>query len=152
MQRTLCIIKPDGIQRCIVGDLVSRFERKGLKIVGLKMMWVNHETAEQHYQVHKGRFYYDRLIRYITDGPVIAMVLEGEEAISVVRSLAGATDPLKAAPGTIRGDYCTGVSKNLVHTSDGEESAHAEISLFFGEGEIFSYRHSMEPWLGVPDK
>lgn len=151
MERTLIMVKPDGVQRGLVGEIVNRFERKGLKLTALKMMWLDTDFAHKHYASHEGRYYYPRLVKYITSGPVVAMVWSGIDAIAVARKLIGSTDPLKAESGTIRGDFGTGVSMNLVHASDCEEAARSEISLFFREDELFSYAKCIEPWLGQPD-
>ncbi len=131
MERTLVLIKPDGVERGLIGEIISRFERKGLKIIDMKMMTLSKALAEAHYAEHKGRPYYDRLISYITRGPIIAMILEGKEVIKIVRSIIGKTDPLEALPGTIRGDFSLDVTFNLVHASDSLESASSEIIRFF---------------------
>lgn len=152
LQRTLVFIKPDGIQRGLVGEIIHRFERKGLKLVGLKMMRVDEALARKHYSAHEGRFYYPRLVRYVTSGPIVAMVWEGHDAVRCARALIGPTDPLEAAPGTVRGDYGTGVSMNLVHSSDSEETASREIELFFRSEEIHEYEQCCFEWLGKPDQ
>ncbi|WP_027717446.1 nucleoside-diphosphate kinase [Desulfovirgula thermocuniculi] len=147
MERTFVMVKPDGVQRGLVGEIISRFEKRGLKIVGLKMMQVTRELAEAHYGEHRGKPFFAPLVEYITSGPVVAMVLEGKNAVSVVREMMGATDPQKAAPGTIRAAYGLDIGRNVIHGSDGEESARREIALFFGEGELLSYRRDIDRWL-----
>jgi len=146
VERTLVLVKPDGVQRGLVGEVISRLERKGLRLVGLKMMRVSRELAERHYQVHRGKPFYAGLIEFITSGPVVAMVWEGPEAVAVVRNLMGATDARKAAPGTIRGDFGLDVGHNLVHGSDAVETAEYEVSLFFSPEELISWRRVDESW------
>lgn len=140
IERTLVLVKPDGVARRLVGEVINRIERKGLKIVALKMMQLDRETAERHYAVHKGKPFYESLLRFITSGPVVAMVVEGESAIDVVRNLMGPTSGLKAPPGSIRGDFSLSVQFNIVHGSDSSDSAEYEIPLFFSEEEILSYK------------
>ncbi len=146
-ERTLVLLKPDALHRRLVGEIILRFEKKGLKIVAMKMLWVSRELAEKHYKVHKGKPFYESLLDYITSGPIIAMVLEGESAIKVVRNLMGKTNGVEAAPGTIRGDYSVSIQNNLVHGSDSPESAEREISLFFKPQEILEYRLVDEVWI-----
>lgn len=146
MERTLVLVKPDGVQRGLVGEVISRLERKGLRLVGLKLMRVTRELAERHYDVHRGKPFFPGLIEFITSGPVVAMVWEGPQAVAVVRNLMGATDARKAAPGTIRGDLALDVGHNLVHGSDSEETAAREVNLFFSEHEIVTWRKVDEPW------
>ncbi len=146
-ERTLVLLKPDAVNRRLAGEIISRFERKGLKIVAMKMLQVSREMAEKHYAVHKGKPFYDSLIEYITSAPVIAMVLEGENAISVVRKMMGKTSGQEAEPGTIRGDYSMDVKKNLVHGSDSKESAQREIKIFFNADEIMEYALADEVWI-----
>ncbi len=141
------MVKPDGVQRGLVGEVISRLERKGLQPVAIKMMQVERELAERHYAEHRGKPFYESLVAYITSGPVVAMVWEGENAVAVCRALIGATNPQGAAPGTIRGDLALSVEKNLVHGSDSPESARREIGLFFTEGELCRYRSALEDWL-----
>jgi len=136
VQRTLVLVKPDGVQRGLVGEIISRLERKGLKIVALKMLQMDRAMAERHYDVHRDKPFFSSLVDFITSGPVIAAVIEGQNAVDVVRQMMGETDPLKAAPGTIRGDFGLEVQENLVHGSDSEENAQEEISLFFSDKEI----------------
>ncbi|MCD6383922.1 MAG: nucleoside-diphosphate kinase [Thermoplasmata archaeon] len=146
-ERTFVMVKPDGVQRGLVGEVVGRLERRGLKIVAMKMLWIDRDLAERHYQEHTGKPFFEPLISYITSGPVVAMVVEGDSAIKVVRSMLGKTDPKEASPGTIRGDFALFTGRNVVHGSDSPESAKREISLFFDEGEIFDYRRIDEEWL-----
>ncbi len=146
-QRTLVLLKPDAVNRRLMGEIIARFEKKGLKIVAMKMLWLSKEMAEKHYEVHKGKPFYDSLIDYITSAPIVAMVLEGDNAIEVVRRMMGKTNGVEAEPGTIRGDYAMSVQNNLVHGSDSEESAKREISLFFKPEEIMEYRLVDEIWI-----
>ncbi|MCL6647577.1 MAG: nucleoside-diphosphate kinase [Chloroflexi bacterium] len=147
MERTLIIVKPDGVQRGLVGAILERFERRGLKLVGLKLMRIDRSLAEQHYAEHVGKGFYEGLVAYITAGPVVVGVLEGPDAIEAVRATVGATNPVKAAAGTIRGDFGLAVGRNLVHASDSPASARREVALFFREEELLSYTRSSDPWL-----
>ena len=147
MQRTLVLVKPDGVQRGLVGTIVARLERRGLKLIGLKMMRIAKDVAARHYAEHQGKVFYDGLIAFITSGPVVAMIWEGREAVSVVRSLMGATDPLKASPGTIRGDLALDLGMNLIHGSDSPARAETEIALFFGQGELHDYDRTADRWI-----
>lgn len=147
MERTYLMVKPDGVQRGLCGEILSRFERKGLKIVGMKMMVISRETAENHYGEHKGKPFFESLISYITSGPVLAMVLEGENAVAVCRGMMGKTKPLESAPGTIRGDYAMVTGMNIIHGSDSVESAEREISIFFRPEELVSYEKTMDAWV-----
>ena len=147
MERTFAMVKPGAFQRGLVGRIISRFEDRGLKLVGMKMMHISNELAEKHYGEHKSKPFYPELVGYITSGPVVAMVIEGPHAISVVRNMMGKTDPLESAPGTIRGDYGIFTGKNIVHGSDSEVSAEREISLFFKPEELLSYKRCDEEWL-----
>jgi len=133
LETTFVMIKPDGVKRRIVGEIIHRLEKKGLEIVDIKLLNLSKELAEEHYSEHKGKEFFDQLIEYITSGPVIAMVVKGNNAIQAVRQLMGNTDPIKAAPGTIRGDYGLTIRENLVHGSDSLESSKREISLFFNK-------------------
>jgi nucleoside-diphosphate kinase len=139
VQRTLILVKPDGMQRRLGGEILARLEKTGLKIVAMKMLWMDEALARRHYAVHEGKPFFDGLIKYITSGPIIAAVLEGEEAISVARKAMGATNPAEAEPGTIRADYGESIERNLVHGSDGEDTAGAEIANFFTPEEIIEY-------------
>ncbi len=130
-ERTLVLIKPDGVRRGLIGEVISRIERKGLRITALEMRQLERSVVEEHYAEHAGKPFYEPLVDFMTSGPIVAMIVEGPQAISAFRSLAGATDPVKAAPGTIRGDFGTAVTQNLVHGSDSPESAERELKLFF---------------------
>ncbi len=133
MERTLVLVKPDAFARNLTGAIIARFERKGLRLAALKQMTMSRELAEQHYAEHRGKSFYDELVTFITSGPLVAMVLEGERAVEAARQVIGATDPLQAAPGSIRGDYAISVGQNMVHGSDSGESAAREVALFFPE-------------------
>lgn len=147
MEQTLVLIKPDAVQRHLIGPIISRLEQRGLKIVGLKLMQVSQQLARQHYAVHEGKAFFEGLIEYITSGPVVAMVAAGPNAIKVTRNTMGATNPVEATPGTIRADYALEIGRNLVHGSDGPETAAAEISLWFAEDELISYDRATDPWI-----
>ncbi|MCK5057045.1 MAG: nucleoside-diphosphate kinase [Candidatus Aminicenantes bacterium] len=147
VEKTFIMIKPDGIQREIAGEIISRFERKGLKLLGMKMMKLTREKAEKHYAEHVGKGFYDELISFITSGPVIASVWEGVNAVQIVRKVVGATSPDKAEPGTIRGDFVLCTSFNVVHASDSTETAKREITLFFDESEIYNYSLKIKDFL-----
>jgi len=147
MERTFVMVKPDGVQRGLIGEVISRLERKGLKIVGMKMLWISRELGEMHYAEHREKPFFESLLAYITSGPVVAMVVEGKNAISVVRALVGKTNPADAEPGTIRGDYGMDVGRNIVHASDSPESARREVELFFSKEEIIDYRKADEDWV-----
>lgn len=147
MQRTLIIVKPDGVQRGLVGKILARFEERGLKIVALKMLQVNRALAEKHYAVHQGKFFYEGLVNYIGSSPVVAMVLEGHEAISVVRKMVGATRPWEADAGTIRGDFALMGLRNLIHASDAPETAAQEIALWFKPDELVAYSRDIDRWV-----
>lgn len=146
-ERTLVILKPDAVQRGLVGEIISRFEKRGLKIVAMKMVKVSRELAEEHYKIHRGKPFFEPTVNYITSSPVIAMVIEGRNAIEVVRKMMGSTDPQKAEPGTIRGDYALYIGRNIIHGSDSKENAEFEINLWFKEDEIFDYKRIDEEWL-----
>lgn len=147
MERTFVMIKPDGVQRRLVGKIINRIEKSGFKIVAMKFLNVSKELAAKHYEVHKDKPFYDGLIKYITSGPVVAMVVEGENAISRIRNLVGATDPQKAAPGTIRGDFAQNIGRNIIHASDGKDTAEKEIKLWFENHEIIEYPIIDEKWI-----
>jgi nucleoside-diphosphate kinase len=147
MERTFLMVKPDGVQRNLIGEIVSRFENKGFQLVGAKLMQITEELAEQHYGEHKERPFFGELVEFITSGPVFAMVWEGENVISTARLLVGATNPTESAPGTIRGDFAVTVGKNIIHGSDSSESAVREIGLFFKEEELVSYDKVMNNWI-----
>ncbi len=147
MERTLVIIKPDGVQRGLVGEIIGRFERRGLRIAGLKMVHVSRDLAEEHYAVHKGKFFYEGLVTYISASPVVAMIVEGYEAIKVVRAMVGSTRPWESAPGTIRGDFALMGLRNLIHASDAPETATSEIALWFAPAEIMEYSRDIDRWV-----
>jgi len=147
MERTLVIIKPDGVQRGLIGEIIARLERRGLKIVAMKMMRIHKELAAEHYAVHVGKPFYEGLIEYITSAPVVVMAIEGKWVIEVVRSTMGVTNPAEAAPGTIRADLALEIGRNLVHGSDGPETAVFELGLFFGENEILSWDRDTDHWI-----
>ena len=147
MQRTLILLKPDCIQRRLVGEITGRFERKGLRLVGMKLLQASRELAEKHYAVHKGKPFYDSLLKFILAGPTVAMVWEGREAVLVARTLMGVTDGTKAPPATIRGDYAISVQNNLVHGSDSPENAAMEIALWFRPEELVDYQLADTPWV-----
>jgi nucleoside-diphosphate kinase len=141
------MVKPDGVQRGLVGEIISRLERKGLKIVAIKMLKIPMEMAEKHYEEHKNKPFFSSLISYITSGPVVAMVVEGKNAVKVVRKLVGATNPAEAEPGTIRGDFGLDLGRNVVHASDSIISAEREIRLFFKDDEILNYERDLDAWV-----
>ena len=147
MEQTYLMIKPDGVQRGLCGEILSRFEKKGLKIVAMKLMVIPKETAENHYGEHKERPFFPSLISYITSGPVLAMVLEGENAVSVCRNMMGKTNPSESAPGTIRGDYCMVTGVNIIHGSDSPESAAREIGIFFRPEDLVDYKRDSDKWI-----
>ena len=146
IERTLVLVKPDGVQRGLVGEVLARFERKGVKLVALKLVSVSRDLAEKHYAVHKGKFFYEDLVKVISSSPVVAMVLEGPNAIAVVRAMVGSTRPHEAAPGTIRGDFALVGLRNLVHASDAPETAKSEIALWFPDG-VVEYTRDVERWM-----
>ena len=148
-QRTLVLVKPDGMHRALAGEIVSRFEQKGLRIAGIKLLQVTEELAGRHYEAHKDKPFFGSLVDFITSCPIVAMVLEGKNAIEIVRQTMGQTDPAKAAPGTIRGDLAMDIQNNLVHGSDSPDAAKREIGLFFAEGEVLSYTRCIDSWLGM---
>jgi nucleoside-diphosphate kinase len=147
VERTLIIVKPDGVHRGLVGEVLSRFEARGLKIVGLKLMRISRDLAERHYAEHQGKSFYSGLVNFITSGPVVVGAVEGPGAIALVRTMMGATNPANAAPGTIRGDYAVAVSYNVIHGSDGPESAQREISLYFTPDELLEYERGSDRWI-----
>lgn len=147
MERTFIMIKPDGVQRGLVGNIISRFEAKGFTLVGLKALNVSRELAEEHYAVHKERPFFAGLIEFITSGPVVAMVWEGEGVVAGARKLIGATNPLTAEPGTIRGDFGISVGRNIIHGSDAIETGQTEIALWFKEEELMSWEPSLTSWI-----
>jgi len=146
-QRTLVLIKPDGLQRGLVGTIVSRLETRGLKIVAMKMLKMNQKMAEQHYNIHLERPFFQGLVSFITSSPIIAIVLEGPDAVELIRNTIGVTNPIQASSGTIRGDFALTIGRNLVHGSDSMETAASEIKLFFQPDEILDYPRDVEPWI-----
>ncbi len=147
MERTFLAIKPDGVQRGLVGEIIRRFESKGFTLVGLKFMKVSRELAESHYAVHRERPFFPSLIEFITSGPVVAMVWEGEGVVASARKMIGATNPLSAEPGTIRGDFGVSVGRNIIHGSDAIETAQTEVNLWFKDEDLVSWQPSMTSWL-----
>jgi nucleoside-diphosphate kinase len=147
MQRTLILLKPDCIHRRLIGEVLGRFERKGLRLVALKLVQASRTLAESHYAVHKGRPFYESLLTFLTAGPTVAMVWEGREAVAAARNLMGVTDGTKAPPGTVRGDYAISVQNNLVHGSDSPENAANEIALWFRPEELINYAPVDQPWV-----
>ncbi len=147
MERTLVLVKPDGVQRGLVGEVISRLERRGLRLVAAKFMQVGRELAEAHYAVHKGKPFYDGLIAYITSAPVMAMVWEGPNAVAAVRQTMGATRPTEAAPGTIRHDFGLEIGRNLTHASDSPENGAKEVALWFRPEELVSWNRDLDRWI-----
>ncbi|MRX71001.1 nucleoside-diphosphate kinase [Bacillus lacus] len=147
MEKTFLMVKPDGVQRQLIGEIVARFESKGFHLAGAKLMSISKELAEKHYGEHDGKPFFKDLVDFITSGPVFAMVWEGENVIEISRQLMGKTNPKDALPGTIRGDYGMFVGKNIIHGSDSPESAEREISLFFKEEELLEYTSSIKEWI-----
>lgn len=147
MERTYLMVKPDGVQRGLVGEIMSRFEKKGLKLVAAKLMVIPKETAEKHYAEHKDKKFFPSLISYITSGPVFAMVWEGENAVQVCRNIMGKTNPQESAPGTIRGDYCMVTGVNIIHGSDSPKSAAREIGIFFRPEDLVDYKRDSDKWI-----
>ncbi len=147
MERTLVLVKPDALQRGLAGEILSRLERRGLKIVALRLMRMDEALARRHYEEHEGKHFLDSLVRFITSAPIVAAVLEGPNAVVVARGIMGATDPQQADPGTIRGDFGLFVQNNLIHGSDSPASAEREIALFFNEGDILTWERSTDSWI-----
>ena len=147
MERTFVMIKPDAVQRGLIGEILNRFEKKGIKIVGLKMVSVSRDLAEKHYGVHRGKPFFEPTVEYIISSPVVSMVLEGENVINMVRGMMGKTNPLEADMGTIRGDFGQFIGRNIVHGSDGPDTAEFEINLWFTPEEISKYERIDEVWL-----
>jgi nucleoside-diphosphate kinase len=147
MERTFIAIKPDGVQRKLVSEILGRFEKKGFKLVGLKFLNVSKELAESHYAVHKERPFFPALVEFITSGPVVAIVLEGDGVVASARKLIGATNPLTSEPGTIRGDFGSNIGRNLIHGSDAIETAQTEIALWFKEEELVTWTPTMTAWI-----
>jgi len=147
LERTFVMIKPDGVQRGLAGEIISRFERRGLKIVGLRMLVVSEQLAQQHYAEHSAKPFFPSLTSFIRSGPAIAMVVEGKDVVTVVRSMVGKTKPAESAPGTIRGDFALDTGRNVIHASDSPESAKREISLYFDKAQLATYARIDEQWL-----
>jgi nucleoside-diphosphate kinase len=147
MERSLVLIKPDAIQRGLAGEIISRLERKGLKIVAMKMLHMDKNLAQRHYAIHKGKAFFDDLVSFITSSPLIAIVFQGKNAVEIIRQMMGETDPAKAPSGTIRGDFGIDIGHNLVHGSDSLENASKEINLFFSAEEIFNYDRELDAWI-----
>ncbi|ANC77682.1 MAG: nucleoside-diphosphate kinase [Bacillota bacterium] len=147
MEKTFLMVKPDGVQRALIGEIVSRFEKKGFQLVGAKLMNISEDLAKEHYGEHKERPFFGELVDFITSGPVFAMVWEGKDVILTARNMMGKTNPSEAAPGSIRGDYAVQVSNNIIHGSDSAESAVREIGLFFKEEELVSYDKAVAVWI-----
>jgi len=143
----LIIVKPDGVQRQLIGPIFSRLEQRGLKVVAMKMLLVSQALAREHYAIHKGKPFFEPLITYITSAPVVAMIMEGPNAIEAARATMGATNPLNASPGTIRADYAMEIGRNLVHSSDGPETAAVETALWFDAQEIIDYQRDVDNWI-----
>jgi len=147
MERTFVMIKPDGLERGFCGNIISRFEQKGYRLAALKLIKIDQELAKKHYAEHEGKPFFAGLVNYITSSPVVVMVLEGKDVITTVRKMMGATDPLKAEVGTIRGDLAIDIGRNIIHGSDSKESAEREISLYFKPEEILEYSRTIEKWI-----
>ncbi|TXK81408.1 nucleoside-diphosphate kinase [Paenibacillus sp. N3.4] len=147
MEKTFLMVKPDGVQRGLIGEIMKRFEQKGFQLIGSKLTVMSREQAEFHYAEHKGKDFYERLVNFITSGPVFAMVWEGEQVIALSRTMIGKTNSLEAAPGTIRGDFAVHTNLNLIHGSDSPESAAREIGNFFNSEEIFAYSKVIQTWI-----
>lgn len=147
MERTLVLVKPDAVQRGLAGDIISRLEGTGLRLVALKMLQMDRETAERHYSIHRGKPFFEGLVQFITSSPLVAAVFEGPKAVEIVRKVMGETDPAQAAPGTIRGDLALGIGRNVVHGSDSVENSEQEISLFFSPEEVLSYERHGDRWI-----
>lgn len=147
MERSLIILKPDAVQRGLIGPILTRIEQRGLKIAGLKMMQIDQALARRHYGVHEGKPFFDSLVGYITSGPVIVLVVSGQNVVQLVRNMVGATNPAQAAPGTIRGDFALEIGRNLIHASDSPENGTHEVELFFNEDELVEMARSADPWI-----
>lgn len=147
MERTFLAVKPDGVQRGLVGEIIARFERKGFKLVGLKLMQVTKEQAETHYAEHKGKPFFNGLIEFITSGPIVAMAWEGKNVIATARAMMGATNPANSATGSIRGDFAADMGRNIIHGSDSPESATRELGIFFASNELHSWNRAVDTWI-----
>jgi nucleoside-diphosphate kinase len=151
IERTLVLVKPDGVQRQLTGRILARYEERGLKIIGLKLVQVDRELAERHYDAHREKPFFAGLVEFITSAPLVALVLEGPNAIGVVRAINGATRPHEAAPGTIRGDFALETAQNIVHASDGPDAAASEIALWFRDPELLAYERDVDRWVLAPE-
>jgi nucleoside-diphosphate kinase len=147
MEQTLILVKPDGVQRGLIGQIIGRFEQRGLQLVAMKFIQMSPQLAAEHYGVHQGKPFYEGLVSYITSGPIVAMVWQGKNAVAAARATMGATNPVNAAPGTIRGDLAMEIGRNLVHGSDSPENAEKEVSLFFRSEELVAWERSGDPWI-----
>ncbi|MCS6938139.1 MAG: nucleoside-diphosphate kinase [Roseiflexaceae bacterium] len=147
MERSLIILKPDAVQRGLIGPILTRIEQRGLRIVGMKLIQIDEALARRHYAIHEGKPFFDSLISYITSGPVVVLVVSGANVIEIVRSMVGATNPVKAAPGTIRGDFALEIGRNLIHASDSPENGEMEVNLFFRPEELVDMRRSADQWI-----
>ena len=150
-ERTLVLIKPDGVQRGLIGEIITRFERKGLKLVGLKLLTLPKDRAAELYSPHLGKFFYDYLVQFMTSNPIVALAVEGNNAIELIRLINGATKPMESAPGSIRGDFSIDITHNVVHASDSPENAERELSILFDDGEILEYQRIDDAVLYGPD-
>ena len=151
-ERTLVLVKHDGVQRQLIGRILARYEARGLKVVGLKLVQVDHVLAERHYAAHREKPFFTGLVEFITSGPLVALALDGPNAIGVVRAINGATRPHEAAPGTIRGDFALETAQNIVHASDGPEAAATELALWFDDGELLDYERDIDRWVLAPEE
>ena len=151
IERTLVLVKPDGVQRLLVGRILARYEERGLKLAGLKLMSVDRELAERHYAVHREKPFFKGLVDFITSGPLVAAALEGPNAIGIIRAMNGATRPHEAAPGSIRGDFAVETAQNLVHASDSPETAAAELAMWFDAEELLDYEREIDRWVLSPE-
>jgi len=152
IERTLVLVKPDGVQRQLTGRILARYEERGLKVIGLKLVHVDRDLAERHYAAHREKAFFGGLVEFITSAPLVALALEGPNAIAVVRAINGATRPQEAAPGTIRGDFALETAQNIVHASDGPEAALTEMELWFRDAELFAYERDVDRWVLGPDE
>lgn len=148
-ERTLVILKPDAVQRGLIGEIISRYEKRGLRISAMKLGTITRATAEEHYAEHRGKGFFEPTVEYMTSGPVVLLILEGPDAIAVTRTTNGATNSAVAAPGTVRGDFALTIGRNVVHASDGPDAAAKEIALYFGDGGIIDYARGLEDWTYV---
>jgi nucleoside-diphosphate kinase len=147
MERSRIILKPDAVQRGLIGPILTRIEQRGLKLAGLKLMRIDDALARQHYAIHEGKPFFNGLVEYITSGPVIVAAVTGKNVIGMVRNMVGATNPAQAAPGTIRGDFAVEIGRNLIHASDSPENGEKEVALFFGDAELVELTRSTDPWI-----